>query len=270
MLRTQRGGTSNPASGKWNECGDSDDFCIRYERKFHLRQNETGFSNGVCVIVRTYTKQGLQLRTQMHAWNIIAERTQRHVHVFLVDTDPDDSREQGTLFLERVVPVEGKAHAHIVRLGAKFVLDKGLYGYDATQLVMDEIRKAFNTQCRSYLVTNGDNYHSVEVLQNTGLNDMAPMYTEMIAFDFITHHKRRNTEGQRVPNQSIVVDFARGKIDLRSVIVDRSGLDRCPDARFNEQNAKQNNFAIDWFYIHILLSCNGTTHVVHQTLFMHQ
>ena len=121
------GGTSNPASGQWNECGDSDDFCIRYERKFHLRQNETGFSNGVCVIVRTYTKQGLQLRTQMHAWNIIAEWTQRHVHVFLVDTDPDDSREQGVLFLERVVPVEGKTHAHIVRLGAKFVLDKGLY-----------------------------------------------------------------------------------------------------------------------------------------------
>jgi hypothetical protein len=149
-----------------------------------------------------------------------------------------------------------------------------LFGYDVTQLVLDELLNSRTIHCSSFLFTNGDNYYHPELLVQTGLDTKpstpAQKPGKLVAFDFISHHLRPDPDGERNPNQRMITEFKRRHIDLGSVFVEAEAIRNCKGAEFRDLGEYQENFATDWHFFEALLDCGVETQVIHQVLFMHQ
>jgi hypothetical protein len=195
-----------------------------------LYKNQTSsasFPISICVIVRTYFGQAAQLPTLLDS--VVMERhhqatqlSRLTTQVFVVDTMPqkhypsygNDSYAQsfGEWLSELQQSAEARAgRPDVVRIvEPDFKPDKGTFGYDATNYVLDYLRaRQSQYQCSHYMFTNGDNYYLPALWVE--LQTLLPK-NDLIAWDFLTHHPRRE-------HNLISVKWELGYVDLGTFIV---------------------------------------------------
>ena len=180
-----------------------------------------------------------------------------------------------------------------------------LYGYDTTDTLLSywkhsglipatityDSRKGRNGQnsqngqtkhedvdspCDWIMFTNGDN------MMNSGwLENVSPYFnksgTEIIAWDFVSHHLRKNKNRIKESNQKIEVNVEkRGFVDLSSFMVKSSRISKAGrNARFLEQSIMTRDIhARDFFFLQNILKgvaeVGSVVHYVREILLFHQ
>lgn len=249
--------------------GENDMNGGKDQNTMHNEQLDT--TGSLCVIMRTYVKQMSLLRMQLINWNTMAHAAERNINIFIVNTDPHASSDNFIPRAMTIVP-ESKLAPNLNMYHWTLPTElrspnKSLYGYDATQKLLDEVRAARDKfQCQTFLFTNGDNFYHKDLLMRTGMDGSRSQFAQrreeqLVGFHFISHHRR---------NTLIPTEFYWGRVDLGAVFVDESALSMCPTAGFHDRDNKEQNFALDWFFFRDLLDSGATWVVLPLILLAHQ
>lgn len=196
--------------------------------------------SSVCVGIRTVYSQRrwveillLSLLAQYEAspfsYNI-------NFHIFVIDTEHSTAFQTLLLGLAAKLNEEyRKKYVHIVseRYSTRRSYQNPFYGYDSTDLLLPKMIEEYrtsidkddknyenshsntsansaatNTNCEWILLTNGDNMYNSALL-DTIAPHLLNKEVEIIAWDFITHHLRKD-----IPNTPTTVAWKRKYIDL--------------------------------------------------------
>ena len=148
------------------------------------------------------------------------------------------------------------------------------FGYDDTDELVAYMLSL--SECRQgwVMLTNGDNLYN-----GAWLSTVAPLIRDkklsMVAWDFITHHSRSALQEpkQLSTEQLVRVAFRRGFVDLGSMMVRASAIERS-NARFLPLSVFTTDlFARDFFFVQQVLSVvdeHTAARLVHKTLLFHQ
>ena len=232
----------------------------------------------ICIAIRTYEKQArwLDLLTKSLLSQHAESKYNKQItlKLFIIDTESTSNTFQNE------VRIMTDRHLHLFRTYNSriyFVTDKlttdlsrrknAFYGYDTTDMLLSYIidNNDIHT-CDWLMLTNGDNtYNSI------WLDTITPIIlhnnTNIIAWDFVSHHRRGNgTE------QVIHVNMIRKYIDLGSMIT-RMSLYMNNNIKFlSESLFTSDLFARDYYVINKIYNSihNNTVQLLHNVLMFHQ
>ncbi|CAF4728065.1 unnamed protein product [Rotaria sp. Silwood1] len=216
--------------------------------------------NQICVIVRTFSGQRKQLFPMLTS--LLAGSNS--VKIYIIDTDP--LRTSFPTWIDTILSdvnnVYQTCQIYNLHYHINITPKHGYYGYDGTDIAMDFILK--NDNCAYIMFTNGDNLYNINLFSI--INEATLLGTDIIAWDFITHHVRNGTL-----NTAIKVKFTRQHVDLGCVLY-ASKLIKESGVKFLPENGTSDLFARDWHFVEsILKSRKGiTTKLYHEVLLMHQ
>ena len=232
----------------------------------------------ICIAIRTYEKQArwldLLVKSLLSQHAESKYNKQIALKLFIIDTESTSNSFQNE------VRIMTDRHLHTFRAYNSriyFITDKlttdlsrrknAFYGYDTTDMLLSYIvdNNDIHT-CDWLMLTNGDNmYNSI------WLDTITPIIlhnnTNIIAWDFVSHHRRdNNTE------QVIHVNMIRKYIDLGCMIT-RMSLYINNNIKFlTESLFTSDLFARDYYVINKIYNSinNNTVTLLHNILMFHQ
>ena len=232
----------------------------------------------ICIAIRTYEKQvrwlDLLVKSLLSQHAESKYSKQIALKLFIIDTESTSNSFQNE------VRIMTDRHLHLFRAYNSriyFITDQlttdlsrrknAFYGYDTTDMLISYIidNNDIHT-CDWLMLTNGDNmYNSI------WLDTITPIIlhnnTNIIAWDFVSHHRRGNgTE------QVIHVNMIRKYIDLGSMIT-RMSLYMNNNIKFlSESLFTSDLFARDYYVINKIYNSihNNTVQLLHNVLMFHQ
>ena len=220
----------------------------------------------VGVLVRTYEGHAQTVKNTVNS--LLRQSVEGvTVRVFLVDTSP--AAPGAEAFARTLRQVRDDANAKygacaVSVLEVPFDPLDDAYGYDATDWATGVMLSAAGLT--HFMWTNGDNYY-VSTLFET----VVPLLrsgAELVAWDFFSHHPRR--DGQR-----ITVKIQRRFIDLGSFIaseraVAESGAAFMPLGPYTPDTFARDFFFVDELHRHVLATTGAAgVELVHEVLFHH-
>jgi len=221
----------------------------------------------VCVIVRTCPSHRVQLPALLLSL-LAATESQPGTSVLGVVVDTENHG-RSLAYIDRAIVLASmmtsdKSVFHAVNHRMPgFVGNRTLYGYDATQLVLDSMMLGGGggggSDCTYFLFTNGDNLYSRYLF--TSLHDKMQARVDLIAFDFVSHH---------IGNQMHPVAFQFAEIDLGSALVTRAVLQTTKATFFREPDHYYRAYSGDWtLFEKLMTDRNMQRAIVRKVLFLH-
>ena len=267
--------------------GLSNNDVPNYVEPLYQSTNQKDRGENICILIRTYIGHGLALPRQIIGWATIAETVLnestsqiKHMSIYTINTHHVQNRSDDeaivntihqttTLFDEKNLPMD----IHFIPMPVDLVPDKGKYGYDATNYLLNlTLWQPRKKECDRYIITNGDNTYHKDLLYALNTQIQQKDF-DMIAFDFTSHHK--GPSNGWIPNTKVAVEFKHGLIDLGAVVTKRRVLsDLCAKDEFTpllfHTSYIHRWFAADWSFFEDAIRCKATTHVIPQVLLQHQ
>eukprot|EP00578_Thalassiosira_sp_NH16_P025891 CAMPEP_0181089152 /NCGR_PEP_ID=MMETSP1071-20121207/7153_1 /TAXON_ID=35127 /ORGANISM="Thalassiosira sp., Strain NH16" /LENGTH=668 /DNA_ID=CAMNT_0023171087 /DNA_START=115 /DNA_END=2121 /DNA_ORIENTATION=+ len=273
----------------------------------HSGHNGLASAHRICVIVRTHphqadllpitllslTQQSYTTSAQHNSYN--NDEGDVALSIFVVNTDPINYAEFA--FMQNAANDANRrvGHAAVTVLGPSFHTTelppvKNVFGYDVTDRVLDMLLLTENhpkyhedPKCTHFMFTNGDNFYPQNLLES--ILPAMKIGKQLIAWDFITHHKRKSNV--------ISVEIKRRFVDLGAVLVTREAIlnteegvsiisetesdaqvmGRMMHKRFLPNGIQTSDiFARDYFFFKEIYDQVGKENVeiIHQVLFVHQ
>ena len=238
----------------------------------------------LCVGIRTMPAHGTHLDVLLRSFagQHLRQRARGgpgfSARYFVVDTEGDASfAENMHGMVDDINAMLGEANAMNVvsfEKAAQKSTANQFYGYDDTDELVSYMLSL--QECRQgwLLLTNGDNLYN-----SAWMSTIAPLVRDktlnLVAWDFITHHSRSVLQDpkQLSTEQQVRVAFRRGFVDLGSMMVRSSVVERA-NARFLPEGLFTTDlFARDYFFVQQILAAinrRTSTRLVHKTLLFHQ
>ncbi len=222
----------------------------------------------VCAVVRTAPLQRVQLPALLISL-LAAAGNERGTKVLCIVVDTEN-HERSLDYIDRAVAMTNTlaTDGFFLALNHRmpgFVASKTMFGYDATQRVLEMLLARPNqstldeSMCRYFLFTNGDNLYSRYLFNE--LHDAMTARVDLIAYDFISHH---------IGHRLHAVAFKFADIDLGSAVVSHAALAKTNATFFREPDRNYRAHSSDWTLFEKLLAKQDVTRtIVRKVLFLH-
>jgi len=219
----------------------------------------------LCMIIRTC--EGQDVGPILSLLPKSADHPSTEVRAYLMDTGSSSAAFLNELhyWIDDINGQTGRCSAHL--LEPPFDPEPSFYGYDATDWALDTLLASGS--CTHFLFTNGDNYYLPSLVEEVAKEiEKEKLF---IAWDFLTHHPRKDSN-------VITVRLQRQFIDLGSFVVSASVLVTSDFvAKFMPfgDGTGGDFFARDWHFVKSVTDYIERTHedkisLIHRVLFSHE
>jgi hypothetical protein len=220
----------------------------------------------VCVLVRSYkSASSSSLLALLHS---LRAQTVTDFIVWIIDSEDPANQ----IFTEEVLHIDDHRFRSVsleVPMAYSGQEIYGSYGYYATDFALREV---LLSSCQYLVITNGDNMYQHEFFSKCVTRLEEDENYCMVGVDFVSRYRWTQANGTLGnPNNLLVAQFARGRVDLGAVMVKLSSV-RKAFGNATEYFVKNNDQADIEFFLRVIDSNGGPkcAQNVREILFIHQ